>query len=265
MNEKKSFSQKLEAFFAGKGFYIVLFLCVAVIGVSAWVMLTGTGTDVDAPEGYEDIAGGRMPKETNGAVIPATPRVVTPVPSEPAVTSSGAEASDDAEQADASAEDAEDASDASSGDSAEVWNEETENAADFFVWPVQGNVENPYSVTTLRYDRTMMDWRTHEGIDIAADLGTQVMAAASGTVKSVKRDDLYGVTVEILHNNGLVSVYSNLAELPTVQEGDGIMVGEVIGAVGETAICEAGEVCHLHFAMIQDGRTVDPLEYLPDR
>ena len=44
--KKKGFGESLEAFFAGKGFYIVLFLCVAVIGVSAWAMLTGKGTNV---------------------------------------------------------------------------------------------------------------------------------------------------------------------------------------------------------------------------
>lgn len=47
MEKKKSFGESLEAFFAGKGFYIVLFLCVTVIGVSAWSMLAGSETDVD--------------------------------------------------------------------------------------------------------------------------------------------------------------------------------------------------------------------------
>jgi murein DD-endopeptidase MepM/ murein hydrolase activator NlpD len=91
------------------------------------------------------------------------------------------------------------------------------------------------------------------------------LAAGSGIVTSVRTDSLYGVTVEITHANGLVSTYSNLAELPTVQEGDGIMVGEVIGAVGNTAICESGEVYHLHFSMTKDGNSVNPENYLPDR
>ena len=55
MEEKKSFGESLEAFFAGKGFYIVLFLCVAVIGVSAWAMLTGKGTDVEDGAGNLDM------------------------------------------------------------------------------------------------------------------------------------------------------------------------------------------------------------------
>ena len=49
MEKKKPFAQSVEAFFAGKGFYIVLFLCVAVIGVSAWSMLAGNETDVEQP------------------------------------------------------------------------------------------------------------------------------------------------------------------------------------------------------------------------
>ncbi len=50
--------------------------------------------------------------------------------------------------------------------------------------------------------------------------------------------------MEITHANGLVSTYSNLAELPTVQEGDGVMVARGDRPVGNTAICESGEVYH---------------------
>lgn len=244
MNEKENSGRGLEAFFAGKGFYIVLFLCVAVIGISAWVMLAGTGTDVEGNVKAEDAADVRLPQETEAAVVSEEPFVegaIQEEPEEPVMEPAEAPAT-------------------------EVWKEtEPESPADYFVWPVAGEVEVPYSVTALLYDRTMGDWRTHDGLDIAAELGTQVMAAGSGIVTSVHTDNLYGVTVEITHANGLVSIYSNLAELPTVQEGDGIMVGEVIGAVGNTAICETAEVYHLHFAMTKDGNSVNPEDFLPDR
>ena len=51
MEEKKTFGQKLEKFFTGRGFYIVLFLCIAVIGVSAWVLLFTDGKIDDAVVG----------------------------------------------------------------------------------------------------------------------------------------------------------------------------------------------------------------------
>ena len=133
----------------------------------------------------------------------------------------------------------------------------------FFIWPVVGETENGYSMTALQYDRTMRDWRTHDGVDIAAALGEQVKAACAGTVTQVYDDEMLGCTVVIEHAGGLVSRYSNLPEIPTVAPGDVVVTGQVIGAVGDTAICESGEVVHLHFAMSQDGKSVDPTEYMP--
>ena len=98
---------------------------------------------------------------------------------------------------------------------------------------------------------------------LAADLGTQVKATADGVVAGVYDDDLFGTTVVIAHGGGLQSVYANLAALPTVKEGDAVVAGQVIGAVGDTALGETGEVTHLHFAMSLDGESVDPGDYLP--
>ncbi len=250
MEKKKSFSQRLEAFFAGKGFYIVLFLCVAVIGVSAWVLLTGTGTNVENPA---DSLEASNPTIATAAPTP-TPVPATPEPTAPAT---GEEAA--ATQAPETG-----AAEAPEEETSAVWSEEeVAQTTTTFIWPVSGEIEIPYSVTTLLYNRTMADWRTHDGIDIAAELGAQVMAAGDGRVESVYTDDLYGVTVVIDHYGGLKSVYANLADTPVVAEGDSVVAGEIIGAVGTTALCEIGEVTHLHFAMTQDGQSVDPGEYLP--
>ncbi|MBR6522922.1 MAG: peptidoglycan DD-metalloendopeptidase family protein, partial [Oscillospiraceae bacterium] len=132
-----------------------------------------------------------------------------------------------------------------------------------FVWPVAGTVETPHSVEALVYSRTMADWRTHTGLDIAAGLGSKVIAAAEGTVEQVFSDDMYGTTVVIHHGGGLRSIYSNLAEKPTVSVGDSVALGDVIGSVGQTALAEVGDVNHLHFEMTLDGEAVDPAEYLP--
>ena len=114
------------------------------------------------------------------------------------------------------------------------------------------------------YDTTMGDWRTHDGVDIAAALGTHVMAGADGTVTDVYDDPLYGTTVVISHGGGYETVYSNLAATPTVEIGDKVSAGDTIGAVGTTAICEAGEVYHLHFAMSCDGASLDPRNTSPN-
>jgi len=249
--EKKSFGESLDAFFSGKGFYIVLFLCAAVIGVSAWVLATGNRADVEDAE--VSVMADQPPQE------PAH-REEKPETAEPSVGSvviPEAELAETPEETDLQQQEVEPVM---------VLTQEPEPAVSpekLYVWPVGGEIEVPYSVTALLYDGTMKDWRTHDGVDICAELGTQVLAMASGVVERVYTDDLYGVTVVIDHNNGVKSSYSNLAGTPTVYEGDGVTVGEVIGAVGDTALVETGEVTHLHLSVTCDGQSADPLDYLP--
>ena len=244
MNEKKQpFFQRAEHFFAGKGFYIVLFLCVAVIGVSAWSMLTGKGANITGTEPDAGVAVSKIEPDT--AVAEAQPPVTaapkatpvpTPAPTPAPETKAPAPAATPVPAA---------------------------PAAEYYIRPVAGPIENGYSMAVLTFSRTMQDWRTHDGVDIAAEKGAQVKAMASGKVTEVYEDDLFGTTVVISHSGGLTSRYSNLAATPTVAVGDQVVVGQVIGAVGDTALAEAGEVCHLHFAMTKDGVSVDPGDYLP--
>jgi murein DD-endopeptidase MepM/ murein hydrolase activator NlpD len=130
---------------------------------------------------------------------------------------------------------------------------------------VKGTVIRDYGVETLAYDETMGDWRTHDGVDIAATAGTQVMAPAGGTVTDLYEDDLMGTTVVILHADGVMSTCSNLAAVPTVEVGDTVRTGDIIGSVGATALAESGEASHLHLSMSKNGLSVDPLSYLPEK
>ena len=245
MEKKKPFATRMEDFFAGKGFYIVLFLCLAVIGLSAWSLLTGretTSAELSMPvSGTESELIGETP--VGGIVRPSPVPTAMPKPAAtaaPKATIPEVPVPTAAPAAPSAAE-----------------------LQDYFIWPVGGPVETPYSMDALRFSPTMQDWRTHDGIDIAAELGAQVKATANGQVAEIRHDDLYGTTVILSHRDGLVSVYSNLAAMPTVKEGEQVSVGQVIGAVGDTALVEAGEVCHLHFAMMLDGESVDPTEYMP--
>jgi murein DD-endopeptidase MepM/ murein hydrolase activator NlpD len=137
--------------------------------------------------------------------------------------------------------------------------------ASVFTWPVNGSVLREYGMETLAYDQTMGDWRTHDGVDIAASAGTQVMAPAGGTVVDLYQDDLMGSTVVILHADGVMSACANLAAVPTVEVGDTVRTGDVIGSVGATALAESGEASHLHLSMTKNGVSVDPLGYLPEK
>ena len=139
-----------------------------------------------------------------------------------------------------------------------------EEAADAaaYVWPVEGTVDRPFSLEAFAYDPTMGDWRTHDGLDIAAETGAAVSACAAGTVESVEDDNMLGMTVTVDHGMGLKSVYANLDEAVDVDAGDPVEPGTVLGTVGTTAVAENAEPSHLHFAMKEYGAAVDPLNYL---
>ena len=240
MEQKKGPGQRLGEFFSEKGFYIVLLLSTAVIATSVWLMF-GEEAKVEEP---------LVAAEAAAAIKPALPREKPTVTIEPVAPQVEQEL---------------DTAAAEEETSEAVWNEEEESLPLYFIWPVSGVLERGHSRDVLLYDRTMADWRTHDGWDIQANLGGHVLAAADGSVSAVYRDDLYGTTVEISHGNGLVSCYANLAETPTVAVGDTVQVGDVIGAVGETALCEVGEAYHLHFAMKLNGQSADPADFLPAR
>ena len=115
-----------------------------------------------------------------------------------------------------------------------------------------------YVTDTLIYNEAYGDWRTHNGIDIAAPLGCSVNAVATGTVIDVL-DTSYGKTVKIEHTDGFVSSYSQLAEV-SVKVGDNVDSGAVIGTVGES-IGENVKEPHLHYELYKNEKCVNPQEY----
>ena len=130
------------------------------------------------------------------------------------------------------------------------------------VAPLIGETVAAFSMEELVYSETLGDWRTHDGMDIAAPLGTQVCAASYGTVTDVRDDDLMGTTVVIAHDDGCDTIYANLQAMPTVGVGDEVTAGQIIGSVGSTALGESALPAHLHFAVTRDGEFIDPAEYL---
>lgn len=130
------------------------------------------------------------------------------------------------------------------------------------VAPLQGEVLSVFSVAELVYNPTMDDWRIHDGIDIQAQQGTPVMATFAGTVVAVEDDTLMGTQVIIDHGDGYQTTYANLQDTPTVNEGDVVKTGAIIGAVGTTATAESAMAPHLHFSVSLNGDTIDPSAYL---
>jgi len=119
-----------------------------------------------------------------------------------------------------------------------------------FLVPVHGTVNSGFGRRGTSF---------HDGVDIAAPLGTPILAIESGEV--IYSDQLrgYGNIVIVRHADGLISVYAH-NESNLVQEGQRVSRGEIIGRVGST-----GRVTgpHLHFEIRKNNAAQDPLLYLP--
>ncbi len=131
-----------------------------------------------------------------------------------------------------------------------------------FEKPVEGEIVREYAQDNLIYSETLKEWTTHTGIDFKADKTTVVKAAETGTIKSIKNDPRYGLTIVIEHDNSLQTVYSNLLTSEFVVEGEKVEKGQSIGTVGNTAVFEIADEPHLHFEIIKDSIPVDPSMYI---
>ena len=128
--------------------------------------------------------------------------------------------------------------------------------------PVAGQTVAEFAADCLGYNETTRDWRTHAGVDIVADEGAQVCAAAAGTVYSVYDDEELGMTVVITHDGGYTTQYASLAAEVSVIPGDAVALGQPIGTVGTTALLESALEPHVHFSVTCNGDPMDPAEFL---
>jgi len=100
--------------------------------------------------------------------------------------------------------------------------------------------------------------RPHRGVDFAAPQGTPVRSIGKGTVRLAGWKGGLGRTVEVDHGDGVVSVYGHLRRIRSgIRPGAKVGRGEVVGAVGMTGLATGP---HLHFALFERGRYVNPLK-----
>ncbi len=121
--------------------------------------------------------------------------------------------------------------------------------------PLEGSLE---SVFGWRLDPFTQQRAWHNGIDIKAEQGSLIKAAASGVVSFVGEDPELGQVVIIDHENGLQSVYGHNSEL-LVQEGENISAGTDIAKVGMSGRATGP---HLHFEIRDNGLSINPEPYL---
>lgn len=288
MNENPKEASKFSRFFEEKGFYIILFLCVAAIGIAGYVLffdpantdddsalVSDNGDTAEANLGGEVIRPGKEVDlaTDEGNQIPVTGGSDAISSGDDAVEAN-TEPDEPALDSDAVIRDAADTISSGRKDEGKTEgedkpqdqpkNEEKQDTAPtFFVRPVSGEVLRDYSGDELVYDRTMGDWRTHNGVDFLAADGALVCAVADGVIEDVYRDEYYGTGILVNHGGGLKSVYLGLIENATVTVGQEVSAGDTIGAVSTSALFESLEQAHLHVEMSLDGARVNPLDYIP--
>ena len=123
-------------------------------------------------------------------------------------------------------------------------------------WPVKGRISSGYG---YRIHPVLKARHFHGGIDIAAPEGTQVKAAASGTVVGVGNRGNYGLAVVLEHTGGVTTWYGHTSKV-LVRLGDSVKQGQTIALVGRTGLATGP---HLDFRIKIGDQTVDPLEWLP--
>lgn len=134
----------------------------------------------------------------------------------------------------------------------------------YFVIPTVGSISKEFEIDVPVYSVTMNDYRAHTGVDIVANVGEAVVASSGGIVSKIWVDPMMGSSITIDHGDNIYTTYKNLVpgSSDSLKVGDKVMMGQTVGAVGESAIVEIAEEPHVHIEMTVDGRYVDPLEYM---
>lgn len=229
---------------SGKGFYIALAACLVVVGIATAIAINQTVSDLEEPT-----------LETDSSTVSNATAEVGKTQSDVPMSSTAQKQTSSASAATSSSA----ASSTSKAAPSSAAQTAAPQAATEFALPLSGEVIKPYSNGELVKSETMGDWRTHDGIDIAADQGTPVKAAADGKVTNITNDPMWGVCITIDHGNNVESIYCGLNETVQVKMDQQVKLGDVIGSVGNTNQIEVAEAPHLHFGMKQDGKWVDPM------
>lgn len=239
----RTVGEKVLRFLDKQGFYIVLVVCLLAIGgVAIWAS-----------------------SARNAQVASKSPDDVTDVIMQPEDDPWPAEANADPEAADVvidlasrtfeAATSSRTPAKTSSNDDGSTATSQTVVA---MLAPTTGEMGMTFAHDQLVYSKTLKQFTTHVGVDIAATEGDPVRASLSGTVELVQQDPLLGYMVVLAHANDTKTVYGSLQEVGLPAVGDKVERGDTIGLVGNTAVAEIEEGTHLHFEVHQGGAPIDP-------
>lgn len=276
--------ENLVRFFDRKGFYIVLFLCIVAVGVTA-VYVTNNNLkkmaelktqqeEMNSANANADMWNytTEYPKDIAQGMTESTGNVSAKNAAESnnavkAAVGKDKDASGEKTGFRGAASGQNKVSDSSKGE-IQTMAQNTQNSKDTAVSstalvllkPADGDIIMEFAKDKLTYSKTLDEWTTHNGIDIKASAGAAVVAAMDGVVSKVYKDDRLGNTV-VIKSGKFETRYSNLEDGISVKQGDKVTKGQEIGKIGSSAKFEIAEEPHVHFELLKDGVYLDPSLY----
>ncbi|WP_130805751.1 M23 family metallopeptidase [Senegalia massiliensis] len=254
------------------GFYLVLFLCIMIVGVTA-VWVSGDNfkqiSELEKEEDLDDDILDYYPDNEESQI-----GAIEEPDQEPKVEEQEEEKTQEEPkepQKEENTEKQEQESNPKPEPKEQAKNEEqavevSANArrAKAMLVPIMGKQSMSFAGDQLVYSETLEQWTTHNGLDITAKKGSSVRAVLKGVVKSVEETDDLGRVITIDHGEGLITKYAGLSEKTLVKKGQNVNKGDAIGAIGEPAGYELSQGPHLHFEVLENGKHIDPKDYIPD-
>ncbi len=131
-----------------------------------------------------------------------------------------------------------------------------------FIMPVDNTSSIVEYSEELTWCSTLSRFEVHKAMDFFAPEGSNVYAVYDGVVESVTSTFLQGVSITIDHGNGLKTVYNSLADGDQVFVGQIVNQGDIIGEVSVTNRQEYKDGAHLHFEVLENNISIDPIKYL---
>lgn len=228
----KEMNMKKNEAIKNKGFYIAVCCCVSVIAIIGYVSWFTSRTQIKSQNDFsykEDLS-----DISEVATVPAEKEVIAPERKIVPVKDKPFPASK---------------------------NVITDDTTPEFIKPIDGEVIGEFSGEILIFSEKLSDWRTHDGIDIRAKEGENVLSSADGVIEKIYSGSM-GNSIVIDHSNGYKTVYSNLADFEDDPTGQSVKKGDKIGKTGNSAISDLSNEGHLHFEILKDELPVNPMDFI---
>jgi len=234
LHEKFSKSN-VTTFVKNQGFYIILFTCIAAVGITALVIAGRQGQSeiVEAvPELTEGLAVQNPISETLEDVQGNYEYFIT--------------------ENDATEEISEETTQVNTNRSSAILSLRK---------PIDGTILNGFSGEIVVFNESLNQWASHNAIDIEAEMGDDVIATKAGEVLDVYEDALLGGVIVLKHGGDMKSVYKNIIPDENIAVNDKVDTGQVIGVIGKSGLKEDHLGPHLHFEFFINDLAVDAEKY----